>query len=111
MRRSFLSIALLSFYSVYPTCSFNEIQNGPEIREEKIYVAPDEITLTAQGIYWGIGGEKVLIQSVQADTNGLFITPMNRDEVKYVRYTCPSCGRQYAWYENCNTPGCPRNPK
>ncbi len=91
--------------------NFNEHPQVEAVSSETIlYVEPKDVTITRNGIYCDFDGQRIPVSRVQMDSNGLFVCLNNNDnEVKYIHYICPGCGRRYAWYENCNTPGCPYN--
>ena len=60
---------------------------------EKIYVQPDQVAITNEGIFLQLNEEWVPTEAIQYDASGIFVTSISSEWS--FRWTCPKCG-----YEN-----------
>lgn len=71
---------------------------------EKIYVQPDQIAITNEGIFIKHNNEWIPTGSIQYDASGLFIS--NTSDEWSIRWFCPKCGHSNAaWRNTCENCG------
>jgi hypothetical protein len=106
MKHFYLAILILTYAQSILHAHFSE--NTPEANKIKVFVRPENVQLTENGIYLSLAtGQRILLPNIQSDGYGLFTTLNDQDARKYSTYICPGCHVTYYWWENCNTAGCP----
>ena len=75
--------------------------------EEKIYLNPNRIYPTEQGLYLDLNDiDYVLLPSLNSDFNGCYVRPVSEALTKHpILNTCPGCGREY--FLTCKNENCP----
>lgn len=73
--------------------------------EDKIYLDPNRIFPSEQGLYLQLNNnnEFILLPNLNSDGNGCFVLAADRHPEIF--NTCPGCGRKY--FVSCNWPDCP----
>ncbi len=56
---------------------------------KKIYLQPEQITLTQDGIFVYIGNQWSSTDTLQSDAEGIYIS---QDERDWLQWKCPRCG-------------------
>ena len=101
MIRKFQTLAFVIFavISSYTNLSANtreiavdEFRKDSNLFESKIYVTPDEILLTKNGIYYLLHGEALPVISLNCDEKGVYIEPVQQDSI---RDSCPNGHKIY----------------
>ncbi len=73
------------------------------VAEEKIYLNPNRIYPTEQGLYLNLNDvDYVLLPSLNSDHNGCYVRPVCKRQILNI---CPGCGQQY--FISCKNPNCP----
>lgn len=68
--------------------------------EDKLYLNPDRIFPTEQGIYLNLNDEDyVLLPTLNSDNSGCYLPCVQ------ILNTCPGCG--YEYFVSCTRPDCP----
>lgn len=78
------------------------------VKCEKLYVQPDQVAVTAEGIYFQLEDSWVMTDAVHRDNAGIFISSVS-DEWSWT-WKCPKCGhKNSALSRSCEK--CPYKPR
>lgn len=74
---------------------FIPLQSSQGYYEEKIYISPELVVLTDEGIFINLNGEFFSVDSISHDAKGIFIKQKEA-------WICPKCGRhRFVWQDPC----------
>lgn len=71
-------------------------------KTKKIYVDPQTVKVTKNGIFLFKDGSLFPVEGVFKDEGGVFVVK----ERKRCIHACGNCGRDYDWNEHCLCPHC-----
>ena len=76
--------------------------------EDRIYLNPDRIFPTEQGLYLNLNDEDyVLLSTLNSDSNGCYVPCGSRVQPK--KWQCPYCHSWWEMGEECRNADCPTN--
>jgi len=85
----------------------NENQVVDHYDEDKIYVKPEKIHPTPQGVYLNLNeDEYIFVPSLRSDNQGCYVQVFNFNPLP----SCPGCGTTYL-YGDCGKQSCPKYQK
>lgn len=117
MAKFFMVMAIFifsfSFAHQVDRSAYNEILDKIEanknicvdgVSEDRIYLKPDRLFPTEQGIYLNLNDiDYVHLPILNSDSNGCYVPCVRIFNI------CPGCGREY--FISCSTPDCPLKQK
>jgi hypothetical protein len=110
--RLFFLISSLIYLQSNLTAHFYENPQFETELYDSAYVKAEDIIVAENGILLNLReGGSLPIRSLVFDGSGILALFEQSDQRKYTTYICPGCKRIYNWWESCNTPGCPQNPR
>jgi len=68
-----------------------------QYHQDKLYVQPNQITLSEEGIFVYLENAWHAAESVHADEQGIYITTL---QDKTWNWKCPKCGHNNSWLVN-----------
>jgi len=101
MRKLLCQMTCLFFFIFNAVHADNIDTHTPESTQfEKIYLQPDQVAITSDGIFFLQGDYWIMTDAIYNDNFGLFISRA-KDEWS-LHWKCPKCGHENgAWRRSC----------